>query len=309
MIRKITKKTLLFFIPIIIISACNNSEEERKAKNDTSSVEAETQKEVKQFITNKMQGEQNFLITFDDGLYSYFNHAGLTNTYSIVWPAEGMLTPEAEKELMNIYFGKTKATNVDEALKKWVNTPDFYEGEEGVGKIEKVKKINDTITEKSSFYMESICEQDSNLATFTITNDMYMAGAAHGMYNVSFVVIDVAQGTIIHLTDIIDTTGVEKMLIRAVKEITENKGLTDCLYDELLTAKHIPMTTNFTIDKKREKIILQYQVYEIAPYVCGMQEITLPVQWLRKYITFTPYGVELFGLAHETATQAIAKKD
>ena len=50
---------------------------------------------------------------------------GLENKYSVQWPAEGMLTPEAERELLAALFGDSAATSFDEAAARWVGANEY----------------------------------------------------------------------------------------------------------------------------------------------------------------------------------------
>ena len=42
-------------------------------------------------------------------------------------------------------------------------------------------------------------------------------------------------------------------------------------------------------------ITLVYQIYHIAPFASGIQEVVLPIFWLSKHIPLTPYAKRIFG--------------
>ncbi len=57
----------------------------------------------------------------------------------------------------------------------------------------------------------------------------------------------------------------------------------------------MPMPDDFFIDCTRSAIIVNYGLYHIAPYACGIQSVVLPIFWLSKHVDLTPYSKRLFG--------------
>ena len=83
------------------------------------------------------------------------------------------------------------------------------------------------------------------------------------------------------------------VIARAVEDLTVNSDVQKALFD--VNPERLPVTADFTIDSTRSTITLVYQVYEIASYADGIQEIVLPIFWLSKHIPLTPYAKSLFG--------------
>ncbi|MBQ3948886.1 MAG: DUF3298 domain-containing protein, partial [Bacteroidales bacterium] len=145
----------------------------------------------------------------------------------------------------------------------------------------------------SYFTIESKCEQQGDIATFIIWRETYSVGAAHGLYSCEYVNVDVNSGNIIHLNDLVDTSLLGPVIARAVEDLTVNSDVQKALFD--VNPERLPIPADFTIDSTRSTITLVYQVYEIASYADGIQEIVLPIFWLSKHIPLTPYAKSLFG--------------
>lgn len=279
------KKHIFIIAACLLAIGCNRT---NGGDNDTI-----TSDSIKTFTTETLTGEQNFLVYSDEEFPFAGNTIGLRNTYNIVWPTEGMMTPEAERELVHIYFCNDKINDLETAARRWLNDASFYT-EEGA-KVTPVDKIDDS-SFYSYFIIESKCEQQDDIATFIIWRESYAVGAAHGFYSCEYVNVDVNSGNIIHLNDLVDTSQLGPVIVRAVKDLAVNSDVqTALLYDTNL--KRLPIPADFTIDSTRSTITLVYQVYEIASYAEGIQEIVLPIFWLSKHIPLTPYAKRIFGPA------------
>ena len=278
------KKHIFIIAACLLAIGCNRT---NGGDNDTIAPDS-----IKTFTTETLTGEQNFLVYSDEEFPFAGNTIGLRNTYNIVWPTEGMMTPEAERELVHIYFCNDKINDLETAASRWINDASFY-AEDGA-KVTPVDKIDD-----SSFYsyfkIESRCEQQDDIATFIIWRENYAVGAAHGLYSSEYVNVDINSGNIIHLNDIVDTSQLGPVIVRAVEDLSVNSDVQTALYDANL--KRLPIPADFTIDSTRSTITLVYQVYEIASYAEGIQEIVLPIFWLSKHIPLTPYAKRIFGPA------------
>ena len=278
------KKNILIIAACMLALGCNRTTPS-DSDNDTISSE-----NIKTFTTITLTGEQNFNVYSDEEFLFAGNTIGLRNSYNIVWPTKNMMTPEAERELTHRYFCNDKIDDFETAAHHWLNDVSFYT-EDGA-KVTPVNKIDDS-SWCSYFKIESKCEQQDDIATFIIWRDSYAVAAAHGLYSFEYVNVDVNSGNIIHLNDLVDTSLLGPVIARAVEDLVVNKDVQQALFD--VNPERLPVPADFTIDSTRSTISLVYQVYEIASYADGIQEIILPIFWLSKHIPLTPYAKRLFG--------------
>ncbi len=276
------KKSIFIIAACLLAFGCN-----RTNGGDSDTIATNNSKT---FATRTLAGEQNFLVSSEEGFPMTGNTIGLRNSYNIVWPTENMMSADAERELIHIYFCNDKIDDLETAAHRWLNDATFYT-EDGA-KVTPVKNIDDS-SWYSSFTIESKCEQQGDIATFIIWRETYYVGAAHGLYSCEYVNVDVNSGNIIHLNDLVDTSLLGPVIARAVEDLTVNSDVQKALFD--VNPERLPVTADFTIDSTRSTITLVYQVYEIASYADGIQEIVLPIFWLSKHIPLTPYAKSLFG--------------
>ena len=144
-------------------------------------------------------------------------------------------------------------------------------------------------------HLASTVTRDSNLVTMLVTSDTYMAYAAHGLYMIDYVVMDLDTKKIVHLNDLVDTAQLGEVIVRAIEDLEVNKDTRDCMFEEYRTAGRVVVPDNFFIDSTRSVINVVFQQYDITPYACGIQTVSLPIFWLSKHIPLTPYCKELFG--------------
>ena len=272
------KKSIFIIAACLLAFGCNRT---NGGDNDTITLE-----QTKAFTTITLTSEQNFLVYSDEEFPFAGNTIGMRKSYNIVWPTENIMTPEAEHELTHILFCDVFET----AAHHWLNDATFYT-EDGA-KVTPVKNIDDS-SWYSYFTIESKCEQQGDIATFIIWRETYSVGAAHGLYSCEYVNVDVNSGNIIHLNDLVDTSLLGPVIARAVEDLTVNSDVQKALFD--VNPERLPVPADFTIDSTRSTITLVYQVYEIASYADGIQEIVLPIFWLSKHIPLTPYAKSLFG--------------
>ena len=269
------KKSLLFIlIASVLLVSCHN--------------------EQKEFKTYLYEGHRSFLLTADEQMWPGDDSLGVDNSYSLQWPASGTLTPEAEAELLMRCFADSTATSFAEAADRWLNNLWLYD--------EESPKIHrhpvDSIGNRENYgyaNMKSTITRDSNLATFCLNTESYMAYAAHGLYTAEYVVMDLNTKKIVHLNDLVDTAQLGEVIVRAIEDLEVNKDTRDCMFEEYRTTGRVIVPDNFFIDSTRSVINLVFQVYDIAPYACGIQTVCLPIFWLSKHIPLTPYCKELFG--------------
>lgn len=249
-------------------------------------------KKLSTFTTHNMNGECGFIVKTDPKMFD--EDQGVGNSYTLVWPDKGMISKEAERELIIQTFGDSTATTADEAAKRFLkNLWLDYDG---------IKAVHTQILDSIPYgpfctycNVSNKVSQDSNLVTFTTFTDFYYAGAAHGTYTVEYLTYDRQKKQVLHLHDLVDTTRLGEVVLRAIEDLTVNKDVCDCVFDEYKTGQPIIVPDNFFIDSTRSTINIVFQQYDITPYACGLQTVVMPIFWLSKHRNLTPYAKELFG--------------
>ena len=270
------------------------------------SVACQQRETSKEFAVNTLQDKRCFVVIGNEPFQPAGNVIGLENRYSVAWPEAGMLTPEAERELLIRTFGDSTATTFDEAAEHLLYLTWGYE--EGDAEIQLLELKTDSIADTLQYtygHLESSCTVNGDLATFAIRDDIFVVGAAHGTYMSQYVNVDVKKGTVVHIEDLMDTAHLGEAIRLAVSDLDVNEEVRGCLFDEFAEADRLPVPVDYLVDSTFSTITVVYQLYEVAPYACGIQSVVLPVYWLAKHVPFTAYGKELFDLKE---AEAIAQR-
>jgi Protein of unknown function (DUF3298). len=232
--------------------------------------------------------------TDDPYLPEEMNPYGVENSYTLVWPLKGMMTQEAEKELIRQVFADSTAATFKEASERWLKSLWLMDDE--------VKAVAtremDSVSHLESYtyaHLQNTVEENGELVTFTNTTETFLAGAAHGSYIVEYLTYDRKKKRVVHLNDLVDTSKLGEIIVRAVQDLTVNKEVLDCMFDEYKNAEKIIVPDNFFIDSIRSTINIVFQQYDITPYACGLQTVVMPIYWLSKHTPLTPYAKKLFG--------------
>lgn len=271
------------------------------------SVACQQKETAKEFAVETRQDKRCFVVIGNEPFSPAGSVIGLENSYNLAWPKAGQLTPEAERELLVRCFGDSTSTTFEEAADRLLYLTWGYE-EEGM-EIQLLELKTDSIADTLQYtygHLESMCEVYGPVATFIIKDEISVVGAAHGMYSAQYVNVDVAKGTVIHLEDLMDTTHLGEAIRLAVSDLDVNEEVRGCLFDELAEADRLPVPVDYLVDSTFSTITVVYQLYEVAPYACGIQSVVLPAYWLAKHVPFTALGKELFDL---TEAEAVATAD
>jgi hypothetical protein len=270
----------------VLMTACGGESKKTEAL-DRDSIHDTAAPALKEFKTFTLSDQLCFIVDEEDPVAPEFKTTGVKEKYSIVCPEKGMMTDDAMAELADLYFGSGASSDFREAASAW--------RKKIIESYSKPVKSFDEDLPHSYAEMSSSCRQDSNLATFIISYANYNVGAAHGMHSVQYVTVDVETGNIIHLPDLIDTSRLGYAVARAIQDLDVNSDTRECLFDEYQNVDVMPSSYNFFIDSTRSTINIVYELYHITPYCCGIQTVVLPIFWLSKHLTLTPYAKRLFG--------------
>ncbi len=249
----------------------------------------------KEFTTRSISGTQCYMLTYDEQMTPQGNTIGLKKVLEVEWPAKGLLSADAERELMMLCFDDSTSTNADKAAAGWLAKPYIYT-DDGVAQDVKAVDTIDENREYSYIAVRSTATHDSALATFHVGIETFGAGAAHGIYSLHTLTVDLESGSVVHLTDLVsDTNLLCEAIARAIFDLDANKDIRECLFDEYQGADRMPMPASFFIDSARNNITVSYDLYHIQPYACGIPSVVLPIFWLSKHVELTPYAKRLFG--------------
>ena len=127
--------------------------------------------------------------------------------------------------------------------------------------------------------------QNANLIVYETSSYIYFAGAAHGMYGVSYLNYYTPINKALNISDILlisKTSLITKAIRRNAHKVA------DALYDST-DFSGIEYTETFYISNGG--ITFVYQPYEIGPYASGVIEITVPKSHLTGCLT--PLGNKL----------------
>ena len=231
--------------------------------------------------------------TSDPYLPEELNPYGVENSYSLVWPDKGMMCREAEKELILQVFSDSTSQTVREAAERWLQNPWIFE--DGIKALSSTDVDSVSHLETYTYaHLKNSVEENGELVTFINTTETFLAGAAHGMYIVQYLTYDRKAKRVVHLNDLVDTAKLSEVIVRAIEDLTVNKEVYDCMFDEYKEAERIIVPDNFFIDSTRSTITVVFQQYDITPYACGLQSVVLPIYWLSKHQELTPYAKEFF---------------
>ena len=247
------------------------------------------------FSTHTIGDEQHFRFNFENGMGPMDHFVGEVVSYNLVWPDKGAISPAAERELMFLCFGDSTAADVKEAAGNWMEATSQASF---VYLDDVLVEMADDLDETDMAYckMESSCQRYSQLVTFTVKNESFWPRAVHGSHSVGYLTVDLATGNAVHLADLVtDTALLCEAVAHAIQDLDVNRETRECLFDEFVGAERMPLPRNFTVDSARNGITVYYGLYEITPYACGIQAVTLPIFWLSKHVPLTSYAKGLFG--------------
>ena len=222
------------------------------------------------------------------------------NEFTLAWPDLSGFSPQVRAELSLMAFGDSNSTSLQEAGKHflsrtWVEDDDLFPQGSAIQrrKLDSVRFLpHNYVT------VNGEVRQDRNLLHFSVNYEHNVAFAAHGTYGYRTLIVDRATDRIVCLCDLMDTTGLGLLLLRALDEVPsnrENGNTAECIDGEY--QHRLPPPDGFTIDSNRTTITAFYNIYSVQCYGCGMLFVEMPVAWLDANATLTPYGKEIFAEA------------
>lgn len=251
--------------------------------------------QTKEFTTHNLTGDRCYLQIFGHPIFDDIDTIGIGMMYDIAWPDEGLMSPQALRELQYLCF-LDSTSSLQEAIANWFALGDdcFFDDEDA--RLEEVSCEYESMDGYSNFVVTSTCHLDGELAVFEINKESNHFHAAHGIYSLDNLTVDIQTGDVVHLADLVtDTNLLCEAIAHAIQDLEVNRDTRECLFDEFKDVDRMPLPSNFSIDSARNSITVYYALYEITCYACGIQEVVLPIFWLSKHVPLTPYAKQLFG--------------
>ena len=193
---------------------------------------------------------------------------------------------EALKDSLNSYFlslcfgDKYAALSPEEAMEQYTRKyiADYRTDLEPMYlKDEQEHAEQESMTAWYSYYeaiQSNVQLYTGNLLVYRYRYEEY-TGGAHGIYMTSFLNIDLNTLMPLHLEDREALTDLLWNQLMADNQVTTHEELEEMGY---MTVGNLEPTENFYLSDKG--ITFYYNVYDIAPYVMGPIEITLPYDML-----------------------------
>lgn len=137
-------------------------------------------------------------------------------------------------------------------------------------------------TQEWEALIESELNYDSDEILCVTVNSYLDTGGAHGNSHITFLNFDKRSGKLLKTKDIIkDEEGFKKLVQpyfeKATKPLSDDEEIQDLFFGE---AFQLPENIGFN----SEGIILLYNIYEIASYVQGVTEFTIPYEEAKPYL-------------------------
>lgn len=246
----------------------------------------------REFSTYTLRGDRIWQVDLDDSTTTWVH-----NSYELEWPTKGVMGSAAERELMEAVFGSYAGGTLRRSCENYLNSQGLLEESEDVRyPCYQVDAMPDSVEMYTEQELKTVCESTERLATVTVTSFIFPEGAAHGSYDIMPLVIDLEDGSIVRLADIVDTNQLGPVVARAVDRLEANREVKECLFDEFVGKQSLPVSQVFSISDAMDTLYLVYGLYWLAPYACGVQEVALPATLLKENMAFTERGRKLFGL-------------
>ncbi|GMO21623.1 MAG: hypothetical protein Ta2B_00460 [Termitinemataceae bacterium] len=192
---------------------------------------------------------------------------------------------EFEFHLSNIKYSNKIETLITKLIYNDKNFEEYmaYKENEFIGDINEqdFPTINDDGAKYCyhSNYIETyeITNINSYFLTIKYTNYYYITGSAHGYFQTKYCIIDLLEGKILNINDLINVIP-ESELLKLIEQKYKDFNIN---YDSFSNNLWPPDTINFEING----IILFWNIYSIAPYSFGPIEINIPYGIINSYLT------------------------
>lgn len=233
--------------------------------NETAHLFEDTAKPACNLVINFAYATQSSDEKLKDSLNTYFLSACFGDKYMMLTPQEAVkkytekYVSDYRKDLESLYKKDEQDKEDDASMEAWYS---YYKG----------------IESHVQLYIK-------HLLVYRIDYNEY-TGGAHGIYTSSFLNMDLRTLSPIRLDDLFVGNYNEALTdllwnqLMADNKVTTRQELEDLGY---ATTGELEPTENFYLSK--EGITFYYNVYDIAPYVMGPVQITLPYEMMQHLLS------------------------
>ncbi|MBQ9177446.1 MAG: DUF3298 domain-containing protein [Prevotella sp.] len=250
-----------------------------------------TEKVDKGICLEHFSTDKYYNVNLADSLRMKDSEYSLHNIAKIVWPTsiDGEVPTDLQRAIMKIAFNDSVSTTLKEAMEKFEKTGYGLREEETTNHV-----ATDSTHANKAEIMNSVrvemAQANDKLYVFSIFNEGYFAGAAHGMYTQWFVNYDRINKKVVTLESLFtDKEKLRKLLEAKRKEDLKEQGVDNDHY--MLDDSPFPVSESFEIEGSC--ITFTYQPYDIASYAEGMQTVRLYFYDMNEAGILTPYAKKL----------------
>ena len=222
-------------------------------------------------------------LRMEDGEYSLHNIA------KIVWPTsiDGVVPTDLQRAILKVALNDSVSTTLKESIEKFEKTGYGLREEETTNHVA-TDSAHANKAEIMNSVMVEMARANDKLYVFSIFNEGYFAGAAHGMYTLWYVTYDRINKKVVTLESLFtDKEKLRKLLEAQRKKDLKEQGLE---YDNYMLDE-FPISESFEIEGSC--VTFTYQPYDIASYAEGMQTIRLSYYEMNEAGILTPYAKKL----------------
>ena len=219
----------------------------------------------------KYSGERAFYMpelssSMDENAYE-------VHRYEFEFPTDG--SNQLKAIILEKVLGKN-TSNLDNATEYFLNSFVDEESPDSPQLINYIPEQGWSVQESSA--TGALNSQTSDLIIYETGGYVYNAGAAHGMYGVSYINFYIPQQKDLTISDLL-LTSKKSAINKAVR--SNARKVVDALYSD--DTSDIEYSETFYLSNKG--ITFVYQPYEIGPYASGAIEITVPKAHLTGCLT------------------------
>jgi hypothetical protein len=239
------------------------------------------------FSCGKKEGEQRNVLSFEMKTYRLESDGGCKDdtltcaSYTIEYPVFPGLSKGVSDSLMRLISQSVDTGNPEADTVSFVSA-----GKTFINTFETSKK--EFPDDSMGWYYNATVEVNitsDSLISLSAKND-YFTGGAHGGHGTYFINLDPSTGKLITLNDLLKP-GYEENLRKAAEDEFRKSLAMDAstpLSDEGFEFKDDRFQLNANYGFTNKGIVFVFNVYEIAPYVLGAQEVLVPYEKIRAWL-------------------------
>lgn len=198
-------------------------------------------------------------------------HCSTVKISALTFPNNSSLTEQVQERLLALALGITDGD--DTPADDWDHFADefFHRAEEDNTRLPHPMASEAQLS-------ASVFSRQNDLLVLELDSYVIYAGQAHGLPSTQFMVIDERLNEVVTLDDMLMAGGQEGF-DEALAEAHERWMSEQDVGEDF--ASSWPFTDSTNVAPLEKEWMVKYNVYEIAPYVMGQPELTIPVEELK----------------------------